>query len=318
MEQDGYIVLSNVLSKEDIQYGISCIQQDNRVDYTSTKKFIDEILLKTVQQKCRKITDPKYVKYRFSNNNNSTDASTFHGDIYNHTKSEILPIYTVLCYFDDTQLELIPGSHKYNNNDWSIRTYNKKKIVQINRGDILIFHANLHHRGIHFNKQPNRRLLQVFEVFPDQKTYDEHASKLVIVQTSNHSLIKNVVNPVMYEAAKFPVLTDILNFFHYFLVYNHLQYKISMMDINPFMKKDKYITYEPGRRVFMEDTVYEELNVNVMCDQNIKTVQPSSFYFYIYLLYWIVSIFIIYIVVKWIGMNFKSKKRKTKNKNKYF
>ena len=222
MDQDGYMLLRNVLTETDIQSGLDCISKD-KVNYIQMKSFIDKIILKTIQQNCEHIPDPKYVKYRFSNNNNSTDASTFHGDVYNHTKSELLPIYTCLCYFDTADLELIPGSHKYNN-DWSIRTYKRKKIIQVNRGDILIFHANIHHRGVHFGKQENRRLLQVFEIFPDQNAYDEHASKLISIQTSNHSLIKNVVNPVMYQVSQIPYLIDVTNFIHYFFVYNDLQY----------------------------------------------------------------------------------------------
>mgnify|MGYP000129361887 CR=1 FL=1 len=34
--------------------------------------------------------------------------------------------YTCLCYFDDAQLEIIPGSHKFNNIGSSIESYNKK------------------------------------------------------------------------------------------------------------------------------------------------------------------------------------------------
>jgi hypothetical protein len=312
MDQDGYVLLSNVLTESEIQIGLDCISND-KVDYTHMKEFIDKIFLKTIQKKCEHIPEPKYVKYRFSNNNNSTDASTFHGDIYNHTKSELLPIYTCLCYFDTSHLEIIPGSHKYNNNDWSIRTYNRKKIIQVNRGDILIFHANIHHRGVRFGTQENRRLLQVFEVFPDKPTYDEHASNLISVQTSNHSLIKNVINPIMYQAAKIPYVIDAINFINYIFVYNDLQYKVTMMDLAPYDKRDKYITYEPGRRVYMDETTYEELNVNVVCDRNIETAQPSSFYLYVYILYWIVSFILIYLIVKWFkGTKVNKSKRKSK------
>jgi hypothetical protein len=301
MDEDGYILLTNVLTDHDIQVGLSCIQED-RVDYSRLKQFIDQIFLKRIQENVHEISEPSYVKFRLSNNNNSTDASTFHGDIYNHTNTEILPIYTCLCYFDDAQLEIIPGSHKYNNSDWSISTYNKKKVINVNRGDILVFHANMHHRGVNYNKSENRRLLQVFEVFPDQITYDEYSSKLFIVQTSNNVVIKNIVNPLMYQLSKFPSVIDTITWFHYILMYNDLHYKVGMMDIEPWNKQGNYITYEPGRRVYMEDLKHEEINVNVMCDNNIQTIQPNRFYFYFYILYWIVSILVIYVIVKlWNG-----------------
>ncbi len=316
MDEEGYVLLTNVLSEHDIQVGLSCLHGD-KVDYSRMKQFIDEIFLKRIQSNVHEITEPSYVKFRFSNNNNSTDASTFHGDVYNHTKSELLPIYTCLCYFDDAQLEVIPGSHKYNNNDWSIRTYHKKKLLHVNKGDILVFHANMHHRGVRFNQTENRRLLQVFEVFPDKRTYDEHSSKVVIVQTSNHVLIKNVVNPLMYQLSKFPSIIDTLTWFHYILMYNDMNYKIGMMDIEPWKKRDHYITYEPGRRVYMENVNYDDLNINVLCDKEIKTVPTNRFYLYIYILYWIVSIILIYVVVKlWKGMNVKKTKTKPRTRTR--
>ena len=55
-------------------------------------------------------------------------AKTFWRQDFHKNLFEILPIYTCLCYFDNAQLEIIPGSHKYNNNGSSINSYCKKKI----------------------------------------------------------------------------------------------------------------------------------------------------------------------------------------------
>jgi len=191
IKADGYVLLRNVLDKDDIHYGLSCMKNNNKVNYLIMKDFIDTIFFPTIKKNVEFIKQPKYVKFRFSNNNNSTDASTFHGDIYNHTNTELLPIYTCLCYFDDAQLEVIPGSHKYNNNDHSINSYNKRKVLDVKRGDILIFHSNMHHRGVNYNKMGERRLLQVFEVFPDKNTYNKFAPNLVIVESSKSLLFKN-------------------------------------------------------------------------------------------------------------------------------
>jgi hypothetical protein len=323
LDEKGYILLSNVLKEKEIEFGLSCLE-DGVVDYTIMKQFIDQVFFKEIQKRVAELPDPIYVKYRFSNNNNSTDASTFHGDIYNHTRSELLPIYSCLCYFDNAKLEVIPGSHKYNNNGWSISSYNKKKILNVNRGDILIFHSNMHHRGIQFNTQKNRRLLQVFEVFPDKSTYNEHSSKLVIVQTSNNIAVKNVISPLMYQAAKIPFIIDTITFFHYILMYNDVHYKMGMMDLEPWNKKDYYITYETTRRVYMDELKKDELNINVICDRNAKTIQPSRFYLYCYIVYWIVSFIVLYLLVKlWnrkIAPNQKNKfqsKRLSKRKYKY-
>ena len=314
IESNGYILLSNVLTEDQLQYALSCMIKDNEIDYSIMKQFIDDAFFPTIKNHFRVIKDPTYVKFRFSNNNNSTDASTFHGDVYNHKNTELLPIYTCICYFDDAELEIIPGSHKYNNNGWSLESYNNKKNIIVNRGDILIFHANLHHRGINFNKEKNRRLLQVFEVFPDKETYHEYSSDLVIIQSSNNVFMKNIISPLLYELSKYPMIIDIITFVHYILMYNDAHYKIGMMDIEPWNKTDKYITYEPGRRVLMKDIIdndeKEELNVNIICDPYIKVIPHSYFYLCFYLLYWIISAAFLYVIFSSYRKNFYIKKIK--------
>jgi ectoine hydroxylase-related dioxygenase (phytanoyl-CoA dioxygenase family) len=298
IHDNGYIVLQNVLNPSHIDMALTCIQEDNSVNYHIMKQFIDTCFFPTIQQNTTIIKNPMYVKFRFSNNNNSTDASTFHSDVYNHTNSELLPIYTCLCYFDDSQLEVIPGSHIASNKISCLQSYSNKIIINVNRGDILVFHANLHHRGVNFGASKDRRLLQVFEVFPDANTYNTHFNNLITVLSYNSPLMK-ISNYVAYMAAQIPFLINTINMFHYFLVYNDLQYKVALMDLDPWTKANKYITYEPGKRKnYNELTNNEDLNINVLCDKNSITENPSNFYFYIYLLYYIVSGIIIYYIVK--------------------
>jgi hypothetical protein len=291
-EQDGYILLQNKLTMDELQAGLVCVKYD-KVDYSRMKLFIDTIFLPAIQRSFGEvISQPKYVKFRFSDNNNSTDASTFHGDIYNHTKNSIVPIYTCLCYFDDAQLEVIPGSHISDKKGISIQTFNKRRVLHVKRGDILIFHSNMHHRGINYNKEGNRRLLQVFEVFPDIKTYDEYAPDLITIETADSPLVKNIIGPLLYQVSKVPTLIDCFTFFHYIIVCNDMQYKIGMMDLPPWEKANKYITYEPSKRFDIEliSNQTNELNVNVICDKTIYSRSYSNFYMYVYILYWVLTI----------------------------
>jgi len=307
IKRDGYILLQNALTNEQLESGLACMKHDNKVDYSIMKQFIDTTFFPAIQRNAGDvITQPKYVKFRFSNNNNSTDASTFHGDIYNHTKTQFLPIYTCLCYFDDAQLEVIPGSHHYNNNGISLQSFNKRKALDVKRGDILVFHSNMHHRGINYNKKGDRRLLQVFEVFPDQKTYNECAPNLIIVESSNSPLVKNIVGPLLYQVSKIPTLIDYITFIHYIMMYNDMHYKMGMMDLPPWEKTNKYITYESGRRAILnellESNVLEDLNVNILCDNAVYSRSYSNFYLYGYIVYWILSIILLYILSKlWKG-----------------
>jgi len=266
------------------------------VNYPRVKYFIDNPFFKHIKQHCNTFSNPHYVKFRLSDNNNSTDASIFHSDIYNHTPDETIPIFTCLAYFDNTQMELIPGSHK-DKTDWSVNTYNRRILLDVNRGDILIFNANIHHRGVNYGKTKHRRLLQVFEVFPNNVIYDEYAPKLYTVETSTNYIVKQVYNPLMYQLSKCGMLLEIITFFHYMFMYNGLNHKVGMIDIEDRYKKGNCITYEPGRRVQMKDlNTYEELNVNIVCEPAIQTIKSSKYYMYLYILYWIVSSIIIYMI----------------------
>jgi hypothetical protein len=316
IQENGYILLSNVLNDNELDVALSCMEE-NKVDYLKFKHFIDNVFFMKIKQASGVITDPIYVKFRLSNNNNSTDASTFHGDIYNHTDSEILPIYTCLCYFDDAQLEVIPGSNKYNNSGFSIESYNKKQVLDIKRGDILIFHSNLHHRGINYNKTKNRRLLQVFDVFPDKPTYDEHFPKLTIIKTYDSFFMKQVINPCLYEISKNQTVTDYITMIHYILMYNDLHYKIALMDISPFEKKNKYISYEPAKRILLEEiTNKEDLNVNIICEKDSNSIPYSNFYLFFYIIYWIVSLILIYVITKFFYSSYKVKNTKLRSRKR--
>jgi hypothetical protein len=87
-----------------------------------------------------------------------------------------------------------------------------------------------------------------------------------------------ISNYVAYMAAQIPFLINTINMFHYFLVYNDLQYKVALMDLDPWTKSNKYITYEPGKRKNYEElTNNEDLNINVLCDKNNITVTFVTF-----------------------------------------
>ena len=70
VRQNGYILLPGVLTNSELEFGLTCMH-DNKVDYTIMKQFIDNIFFQKVKEKSGVITEPKYVKFRLSNNNNS-------------------------------------------------------------------------------------------------------------------------------------------------------------------------------------------------------------------------------------------------------
>lgn len=301
IDNDGYILLKGILSQDQLQYGLNS-DNDGIVDYMIIRDFIDNHFMPTIITNTNFITKPKYIKFRYSNNNNSTDASTFHSDIYNFTDDEIMPIYTCLCYFDKTQMELIPGSHKkqFHKEYSCISSYDKKQIITIEPGDILVFNANIYHRGVNFNTQGNRRLLQVFEVFPDDETYISNYDKFITVITSN-KYSTSMINNLSYCVSKIPFVIDNICFPHYVLVYYNLQYVVTLNDLAPWDKNDKLITYEPGKRMNYESiTGMDPINTNIICE-NTKTTEPGYFYIFIYLIYWILSFFLLLYIGRWLS-----------------
>jgi hypothetical protein len=315
IENDGYIIIKNILTNEQLQKGLDC-DNHGQINYSSMRSFIDSIFLPTITKNTSFINEPVYIKFRYSNNNNSTDASTFHSDVYNYTTSETIPIYTCLCYFDKTQMELIPGSHKkeFHSNHSSIGSFFTKKVVDINPGDILVFHANLYHRGINFNTGKDRRVLQVFEVFPDTKTYHEYSNQLLTVVTSKKSSM-SIVTQFSYLISKVPILINSVAFIHFILVYNDLQYKIVLNDISPDDKKNRLVTYEPGKRMnYSEIHEEDEINTNIICEDT-PVKEPSNYYLYL-LLKFIVFIIIIYILYKFYKTQNKPRKTTKRRKRK--
>jgi len=283
LHADGYVLLKNALSQDDIKYALSCDLGDGKVDYVKMRRFIDAKFFAGIQRNLDAITDPHYSKFRLSNNNNAKDAAMIHSDIYNHTNLPTIPIFTCLCYFDDAKMELIPKSHILNNTASSSQAFDRRIQLKLGRGDVLVFHANIQHRGVDYDAAKNRRLLQVFDVFPDAATYERHAPKLVIVKTYYASTFNDkVFTPMILFMSKHPNLA----YLHYVFVNNDLHYKVLGMDLEPWNKRGKYVTYEPGKRVLFDELPEDgvgDINVNMVCDPKIFSRADSNFYLYIYL-----------------------------------
>lgn len=257
------------ISKHEQEYILSCLEEDG-VNYEKVKHFIDTMFLPKLP-----FSDPVYIKSRFSNNNNSIDASVFHSDVYNYTDDREIPIYTALCYLDKAQMELIPNSH-IKPNASPIEELNKAIMIQLNPGDILVFNARLVHRGKNFSNG-NRRLLQVFEIFPTRELYEQYSPNYFTVDTSGQR------STMLYHVAKIPWLISIVNFIVYFLHYYDLKYVMSLSDLPPWQKYGHYITYEPGGRVKYTPGLKDVINKNIIFVDS-PIVKTSSFYFYLLLI----------------------------------
>ena len=73
LNKNGYIIFKNSVQTNDIPNDISNINE--KINYTNIKNFIDNKFLPIIKIKLPYFSNPKYTKFRYSNNNNSIDAS---------------------------------------------------------------------------------------------------------------------------------------------------------------------------------------------------------------------------------------------------
>ena len=318
LNENGYLVIENKNSNVLFENKANEFYKDNKVNYALLKRFIDDTYFPELNKKLYSLNNLNYGKFRFSNNNNSTDASTFHGDTYNYTDENIINVYTFLYYFDDAYLEIIPKSHRkdFNLNNSAHESYHNKKQIPIKAGSFVVFHSNIHHRGVGFNKTDNRRLLQIFEVTINDDDYKKYREKIIIIETSQSYLIKimNIINKYVFsKITKSGAFNNFITYIHYMFVYNNLHYKyFTLNDLSSSEKKDKIISYEPGKNIdISKGKSCKETNINILCDPNIKHTSRVKYYFYCYLIYWIISSVLLYLLYKYNVIKKLSKRKKS-------
>jgi hypothetical protein len=291
----GYLVIPNALTSLQLQIAKDSIKVNGLVDYTQLKQFIDQIYF----NKLNSVLGWKsiYHKFRFSSSahSNLKDAGSFHGDVYNLSKEETMPIYTGLCYLDHAVLEIIPGTHK---GVVSPDAYKTRIQININPGDILIFHANLHHRGIPGSN--DRRLIQIFDIFPNELIANKYQSKLYSVLTYQCWPIKsfhaNTKSYQVLEKSNTKSSFGLLDKIHYWLVIKNLQYSIIGLDIPYKSKIGNFVGYESGPRDVIKPNQLQPLNINMIVRPH-NTYIPSCTKINL-------AIVLILLLVLWTGYKF--------------
>ena len=162
--------------------------------------------------------EPVMTKYRVSNQENKIDASFLHNDLKNVSRTNVpIPCHTVLLYGDRGRMQIIPGSHHSTHESiiHAVRDLNNIITIDIEPGDLLVFNASIMHRGVFFNTEDNRRLLQIFEVYPNEETFNKFAP---MVDTSyvNKSPILRTLQEVNKKTATHPIINELTNIIMYF------------------------------------------------------------------------------------------------------
>ena len=260
---NGYILLKNILSTNQVNKLSESIVDKDYIDNNKVKTFIDNNVKVQVDKQMK--WDLNYGKFRFSNHNNLTDAGTFHADIYNFTNKPIMPIYTMTTYLDNATLELIPKTHK----DSSYNALNNRTKINMTPGDILLFNAALHHRGVATNNG-NRRILQIFDVFSDKTSELKNIPIYYCVNTSN-TLMGQLIRS---SNSKQCITGTCFEKLHYYLINKNMQYSIVMNDMSSCFKHGKYIGYVPGHCSTLNPKLLHRWNANIQVRKQ-NTVYPN-------------------------------------------
>ena len=143
------------------------------MDYSKMTVFVNNCLSKL---------NPSYVcvKYRASNNTNSSDAGLLHRDIMNYGQLSAAvvappPVFTILIYLDTASMRIVPGSYKLPSMSLveAIKYRMGTEKITINPGDLFMFHASSIHSGLFdSDTSRDRRLVQIFEVYPTRELRD--------------------------------------------------------------------------------------------------------------------------------------------------
>lgn len=259
LDRKGYFIFRNALNPLEIERGKSCVEGD-RVLYSSMADFIQA----KMACKLNEIMgwDSEYVKFRVSDDNNSSDASTFHRDILCHNpQKETYPVYTLLLYLDRAVMEIIPTSHKNPVADYkdALKIYRLKEKLILNPGDFLLFHSIILHRGIFTGKALHRRLIQVFEIYPTKDQYEVHAPKFLHIPVVESGLSK-----LMIAVSKIKPLITALNIFGYLNAvtgYGYYSKPLEKYNLSEF----KYLSNEGlQERIKVEPNQWQDINKYVL------------------------------------------------------
>nr|QFG74720.1 MAG: hypothetical protein [Megaviridae environmental sample] len=193
LNNKGYIKLDNFVENTDLKNSLeNNILKDLTINYTNYDVLIRE-LLSLLDKKMN--WDSGALKYRVSSgkkikNSNAVDASNWHRDLKVSDKNNTPDIYTLVIYLDESDLGIIPQSHKISNKKY----LQKSKIIHFNPGDAILFNANILHRGI-YNFSKNRRLcIQIFDIFKSNNDYEKYKDDILTLpantETSRYDMIQ--------------------------------------------------------------------------------------------------------------------------------
>ena len=317
LNTNGYIILKNVVDVNRIQYAQS--QINNKVNYYKLKNYLDNDMINNVNRKLG--LNINYTKYRVSNNNNSTDAASFHRDLQSYTNKSPR-VFTILSYLDTSHMELVPYTHK----NITIPINNMKSMldnrvtIKMHPGDILIFYATLVHRGIFYNiNNKNRRLIQLFDCV-DINDKEKYREEILHIPCRNNC--SSLVNNINLTLNKSYLISEILNYISTIITFRGYGYPYYGLKFITNDKKIKYLSTESNKyRLYSgkNQDQFLKINLYVMNFNHYKDIDSNkrnTYQFFTFgittIIFFIILLLLLVILYKLIILIYKYKKAKNK------
>lgn len=206
LNNDGVCIIKNVFNENEIQM---LKNKCARGDYKSAKNdLIHNHSLKSVIQKATsdeyKLQDYIWIIQKSSVHTCHRDNN---GDFFNEGQKH--PSYTMLIYLEDMEkcLGVIPKSHK-NASSYNFNLTNQVVNLLCNKGDIIIFNANLIHVGTLNKRNDNIRIQMKITHKDDIETlsYYENFNKVL---NQDNVLPKELIRIQRNFSCMFPGLSNI-------------------------------------------------------------------------------------------------------------
>ena len=213
--ESGYKHFPEFFNETEVKSIRGMIDKKN-VNYTLLSSFINGVFMKRVDSSMG--WNSRYTKYRVSNNNNSSDASVFHRDVFriSNSEPEFKNMYTCLTYLDNATMQLVPKSHINDNMSLldSLEDLANIITVEMKPGDVLIFNSTMLHRGVFdkLNMSDDRRLIQVFDTHPSQEHYKMYSGQVIHVKSTG---IKSATGQITSYLGHVPVVSDLISYISY-------------------------------------------------------------------------------------------------------
>lgn len=207
LKEHGVCIFKNILDKNEIN---TILGKCNNEDYKATKQsLLNNSKLKQSMYEC---TGPDYVFQDYIWIIKKSSVHTCHrdnnGDFFN--KGQKYPSYTMLVYLEDMNkcLGVIPKSH-IDRNSHSINLSDPVVNMVCNKGDVIIFNANLIHVGT-LNDEKNDHLRIQMKI-----THKEDLGTISYYQNFNKVLNEDNTLPLYMRKAQkkitcmFPALSNL-------------------------------------------------------------------------------------------------------------